>query len=154
VVLHRDGGRLTARVDDRDYCLSILEPQRGVYSFVEADEGGRSTEAVVHERDGTYRVRLRGRHFLATAERPGQDGCGRTRAAAGGPRILKAAMPGRVVRVMVEPGATVNKGQGIVVIEAMKMENEIGSPGEGVVKELHVEAGDRVESGASLAVIE
>jgi pyruvate carboxylase subunit B len=63
-------------------------------------------------------------------------------------------MPGKVVRVLVEPGERVHCGQGILVIEAMKMENEIGSPKEGVVKELLASPEDRVEAGASLAVIE
>ncbi len=63
-------------------------------------------------------------------------------------------MPGRVVRLLVAPGASVRRGQGVVVIEAMKMENEIGSPREGKVKEIRVAPGERVEGGATLAVIE
>ena len=71
VALKRDGERLTASVDGREYRLSILEAQKGVYSFIQADEGGRSTEAVVQEREGAYRVRVRNRYFEATVERPG-----------------------------------------------------------------------------------
>jgi pyruvate carboxylase subunit B len=63
-------------------------------------------------------------------------------------------MPGRIVRVLVETGAKVKRGQGIIVVEAMKMENELGSPGDGVVKEILAAAGDRVEAGATLAIIE
>ena len=55
---------------------------------------------------------------------------------------------------LVEPGDKVEKGEGILVIEAMKMENEIGSPKEGTVGKVEVAEGDRVEAGARLAVIE
>ena len=154
VSLERRGATLRARVDGREYRLSILEPQRGVYSFVPEEGGGRSTEVVVHEADGIYRVRLRDRHFAATVERRGREAFRTTGGAAEGRRLLKAVMPGRVARVLVQPGAAVTRGQGIVVLEAMKMENEIGSPKAGVVSEIRVAPGDRVEKGAPLAVIE
>lgn len=78
----------------------------------------------------------------------------RRQAAAHGPVALKASMPGRVVRVLVERGAHVAAHQGIVVIEAMKMQNELKSPKEGRVTDLRVIAGDTVASGQVLAVIE
>jgi biotin carboxyl carrier protein len=68
----------------------------------------------------------------------------------GGAGIVKALMPGRIVRVLVEAGAAVRKGTGLLVLEAMKMENEIQSPGDGVVDQIFVKAGDTVESGADL----
>jgi biotin carboxyl carrier protein len=155
VSLDRRGERVTARVDGREYRLSILEPRRGVYSFMPADGGGRSTEAVVQENGGLFRVRLRDRFFEASLEVPGRSAGGLSSGAGeSGPQVLKALMPGRVVRILVEPGAKVQRGQGILVIEAMKMENEIGSPKEGVVKEILASPDDRVDSGASLAVID
>ena len=63
-------------------------------------------------------------------------------------------MPGRVVRVLVEPGDEVAARQGVVVVEAMKMENELRSPRAGRVKEVSVTAGTSVEAGRILAVIE
>ena len=63
-------------------------------------------------------------------------------------------MPGRVVRVLVSIGDRVLAGQPIVVVEAMKMENELRSPKEGVVREVNVQAGGAVEAQAVLAVIE
>ena len=62
--------------------------------------------------------------------------------------------PGKVVRVQVEAGASIEKGMGIVVVEAMKMQNEMKSPREGVVVSINVKAGDTVNAGDVLAVIE
>jgi biotin carboxyl carrier protein len=63
-------------------------------------------------------------------------------------------MPGKVVRVHVESGASVEKGAGVVVVEAMKMQNELKAPRAGVVVSLNVKAGDTVNAGDVLAVLE
>ena len=68
----------------------------------------------------------------------------------GGEGVIKALMPGRIVRVLVAKGDSVAKGAGLLVLEAMKMENEIQSPIDGVVDELFVESGQTVEGGAEL----
>jgi pyruvate carboxylase subunit B len=62
-------------------------------------------------------------------------------------------MPGRIVRVLVAKGATVRPGQGLVVVEAMKMENEVRASAAGVVIEVHVTAGDAVEASAKLVTL-
>lgn len=66
---------------------------------------------------------------------------------------VRAPMPGLVLRVEVQPGQRVEAGAGLVVLEAMKMENEIAAPGAGVVRSVRVEAGQVVEKGAVLAEI-
>jgi biotin carboxyl carrier protein len=71
-----------------------------------------------------------------------------------GPAVLKASMPGRVVRVLVEKGQQVAAHQAIVVIEAMKMQNELKSPREGRVVHLYAIPGATVASGDTLAIIE
>jgi biotin carboxyl carrier protein len=71
-----------------------------------------------------------------------------------GPATLKASMPGRVVRVVHAQGDAVAVGQGVLVIEAMKMQNEVKSPKDGTVMQLMVAAGDTVSAGQVLAVIE
>jgi len=155
VAIERHGEEVLARVDGREYRLSVLEPQRGVFSFLPLGEGGRSVEAIVSESEGVYRVRVGARLFEASIERPGHAGASRRNSdGPGGRLVLKSIMPGRIVRVLVEPGVAVSRGQGIIVVEAMKMENEIGSPGDGVVRQILAAAGDRVEAGAPLAVIE
>ena len=64
--------------------------------------------------------------------------------------VVKAMMPGRVVRVLVAKGDVVRKGTGLLILEAMKMENEITAPADGTVDELFVEPGQTVEAGAEL----
>jgi len=64
--------------------------------------------------------------------------------------IIKALMPGRIARVLVEKGASVRRGAGLLVLEAMKMENEIPAPADGIVDEIFVKAGETVEGGADL----
>ena len=71
-----------------------------------------------------------------------------------GPRTIFAPMPGRVVRLLVAENSEVEAGQGIVVIEAMKMQNEIKSPKKGVVKKISATAGAAVNPGDVLAIVE
>ncbi|GAC1337423.1 MAG: hypothetical protein NVS2B9_08790 [Myxococcales bacterium] len=70
-----------------------------------------------------------------------------------GPQRIDAPMPGKIVRVLVKLGEAVAEGQGLVVVEAMKMENELKSPKAGTVAELHAVEGAAVESGAKLLVV-
>jgi biotin carboxyl carrier protein len=69
-------------------------------------------------------------------------------------KTVLAPMPGLVVKVEVEPGQTVKAGQGVLVVEAMKMENELKAPADGVIAEVKVAAGDTVDRGAVLLVLE
>ena len=70
-----------------------------------------------------------------------------------GPQRIDAPMPGKVTRVLVKVGDQVEEGQGLVVVEAMKMENELRSPKAGKITELHAVEGSAVESGAKLVVV-
>lgn len=74
--------------------------------------------------------------------------------AAGGRARLTASMPGKIVRVMTEQGARVEAGESLVVVEAMKMQNEMKAPKSGTVVELHAEAGATVQAGDVLVVVE
>jgi acetyl/propionyl-CoA carboxylase alpha subunit len=67
--------------------------------------------------------------------------------------LITAPMPGLVVKILVEPGQQVAKGQGVILVEAMKMENEIRSPVAGVVKEVNVRPKQAVEKGEVLVVV-
>lgn len=71
-----------------------------------------------------------------------------------GPQEIKAPMPGKVVKVLVKPGDAVDEGQGLVIVEAMKMENVLKSAIKGVVKEVFVSEGQAVEARMPLATVE
>jgi biotin carboxyl carrier protein len=102
---------------------------------------------------GEYVLRIDGHRFnieaLDERTRAVRDLTGAA-AAASGPAPLKAPMPGLVVRILVQPGDEVQAGQGLVVIEAMKMENELKASGPGTVKAIPVTQGQAVEKGALL----
>ncbi len=82
---------------------------------------------------------------------PGSRGGGE---GAGGERILRAPLPGRIVAVPAEEGARVRRGTPVVVLEAMKMEQRLSAPFDGCIVEVRVRPGDQVEEGAVLAVLE
>jgi biotin carboxyl carrier protein len=73
---------------------------------------------------------------------------------ASGPRKLVSPMPGKVVRVLVQEGEEVEAGQGVVVVEAMKMQNEIKSPKKGVVQQILAADGAAVNAGEALVIVE
>ena len=79
---------------------------------------------------------------------------GSSDAASAGPQRIAAPMPGKIVRVFVRPGDAVTARQPLVVIEAMKMENELRANRDGTVAEVHVREGLSVEAGAPLIVIQ
>jgi biotin carboxyl carrier protein len=89
---------------------------------------------------------------LAAGRRRQREAGGGT--GAGGVQEIKAPMPGRVARVLVAVGDRVQPRQGVVVVEAMKMENELRTAKAGVVSDVRVEAGASVEAGAVLVVIQ
>jgi biotin carboxyl carrier protein len=91
--------------------------------------------------------------IVVNGGRSGRGG-GERGAAAGGEQKVTAPMPGRVVRVLVAHGEAVEARQPVVVVEAMKMENELRSPKTGRVKDVAVEAGTSVEAGRVLVIIE
>jgi biotin carboxyl carrier protein len=71
-----------------------------------------------------------------------------------GPRTILAPMPGKIVRLLVAEGSVVEGGQGILIIEAMKMQNELKSPKKGVLRKVYAAAGAAVTAGEELAVVE
>jgi biotin carboxyl carrier protein len=124
--------------------FSILVGER---SF-DLDVVNENDEIVVASRGAATRVTL-----VDTARRARRSGSS-TRTQPGGRVEMKAMMPGRVVNVLVKPGDQVAERQGIVVVEAMKMENELKTPKAGKVVEVKVAAGQTVEKGELLVVIE
>ncbi len=131
----------------------------GVYglSMLLAGEDGISREVQVAPgtSHGELLVTLAGRTVAATVNgrrtrRAGVDAGGGTH----GEQAVLAPMPGRVVRVLVAPGDDVAARQGVVVVEAMKMENELRSPKAGRIKEVNVTPGTSVEAGRVLLVVE
>jgi pyruvate carboxylase subunit B len=117
-------------LDGRPTVLTMRSTGRGQWSL--GTVGDRWEAEVVDERT---------RHIRSLTA-----GAERTR----GPTTLRAPMPGLVLRLLVEPGREVARGDGLVVLEAMKMENELKAPAGGVVGAVHVRPGEPVEKGQVL----
>lgn len=153
LVIKVKGGRLSAEIDGRVYELQFREPEPDSYLFF---LGTEIHECRVNEKTkDTFEVNTHGRSHAVTIVDPKRlrSGQNSDRHHHGVAEIL-APMPGKVVRVQLEPGAEVEKGTGVVVVEAMKMQNEMKSPREGVVVSINVRPGDTVNAGDVLAVIE
>ncbi len=93
------------------------------------------------------------RHVVSVADARDRPAKSR-KAGASGPVELRAQMPGKIIRLMVQPGATVEAGQGLIVVEAMKMQNEMKSPKDGTVSKIHAMEGSTVVAGQALLVVE
>ena len=124
-----------------------------IYSVI---EDGQHFEAMVDEKGAHgFDVLVAGRIFhLESIDERTKLLAQSAAPVASGPQTVAAEMPGKVVKISVPPGESVCEGQGVVVVEAMKMENEIPSPIAGRVKEIAVSEGQTVEAGATLFVVE
>ena len=127
-----DHGAVSLIVDGRSYDVELDESGDEVQVLVDSQ---LLTVDVADERAVTLRAGAAG--FSVT-----------------GKVLVTAPMPGKVVRVLVAPGAQVTEGQGLVVVEAMKMENELKSPKAGTVIEVFAKEGSAVEANAKLLTVE
>ena len=128
----------------------VVQVEPGVFSVL---IGGRSFEVRAVRNGEDLRLDVDGRRLAAEVHDP-RNRSRRERAALGGGRQSVAApMPGKVIRVLVHEGDTVDAGQGLVVVEAMKMQNEMKATRPGQVVEIRVRDGDTVGAGDTLVVV-
>jgi len=151
VEFERDGSRITAAIDGRAVQADALLVAPGVYSIL---LGGHSFEVRVTPKHDGLHVHADGVDFVAQVQDPrAWRGRGGAAHITEGRQQVLAPMPGKVVRLLVQAGDTLEAGQGILVVEAMKMQNEIRSPKAGAVESLRVKEGQAVNAGEVLAVI-
>jgi biotin carboxyl carrier protein len=130
---------------------SALEVEPGIYSVL---LGGRSFEARVERIDDSLVVHIAGRRLALEVNDPRRLGRKATGWRREGRQKIAAPMPGKIVRVLVAEGDAVEAGQGLVVVEAMKMQNEMKAPKPGRIVSLVAREGATVAAGEVLAVIE
>jgi len=152
VELRREQAAWRCRLDGREIPVDVTTGEDGVLSLL---VDGKSYE-VKQERTGTEsRVVVGQERFNVSVRDPRSL---RSRGHTGGPahgvKKITAPMPGKIVRLLAAEGSAVEAGQSVIVIEAMKMQNELKAPKTGVVKKINVSEGAAVEAGQSLAEVE
>jgi acetyl/propionyl-CoA carboxylase alpha subunit len=153
VALRESGeGIYEITLDGRTVHVDAVRSGPTVYSVI---EDGQQFEAMVDEKGAHgFDVLVAGRIFhLESVDERTKLLAQSAVPVATGPQTVCAEMPGKVVKVASAAGEAVREGQGVVVIEAMKMENEIPSPIAGVVREIAVSEGQTVEAGAPLFTV-
>jgi biotin carboxyl carrier protein len=153
-VVHRAGGQFVVEIDGQPstvdaeridaQTLSLLIDGKS-FDVIVTPESGGAGQLAVNVGATSVAVSLNGRRRWGRRDASADAGAG--------PQRIVAPMPGKIVRVLVAPQAAVQARQPIVVIEAMKMENELRAVRDGIVAELHAVEGQSVEAGAVLAVI-
>lgn len=163
-----------AKLGDQTYTVEIEETGKSVYRvsvdgnefLVDGKKTGRtnyslivdhrSFEIEVDSSDDEYRVLVDGRNYRIhlVDERRLRVGGSQAGLELQGRQNITVPMPGKVIAVLVAEGDAVERGQGLAIVEAMKMENEVRSPITGVVKEIKAKPGDTVEAGAVLLIVE
>ncbi len=155
-------------IDEKEFTVEIIDEQhisindkvmevdfqsisgQPIYSMV---IDGKSYEAYVYEGEDDWQVLLLGRHYPIKVEDEREKrlkSAAGGKAQAGGEFQMKSPMPGLVVAVPVEEGQQVEKGQVLVILESMKMQNELKSPRAGKVERIKVKAGESVEQKQTL----
>ncbi|MGZ4779507.1 MAG: biotin/lipoyl-containing protein [Thermoanaerobaculia bacterium] len=147
VTVERHGGGYLVKLGEREMVVDLV--RAGSVHSLRLEDGTQF--ALVHHRSGSdHEMSILGRSVHVEIIDPLSLKRGRSEDGLATSGMVRALMPGRVVRVLVAKGDPVQRGAGLVVFEAMKMENEILSPIDGVVEEVFVEAGQTVDSGAEL----
>jgi biotin carboxyl carrier protein len=151
VKVNSTGARPEFSLDGQGVAADIVEVEPNVFSVL---LGGEVFEVRIHQTAQGTRVHVDSHEYLAELDDPRQwrRGAGGALSAEGRQSIF-APMPGKVVRVLVQTGAVVESGQGLLVIEAMKMQNEVKSSKDGKVERINVKEGQAVNAGEVLAVI-
>jgi biotin carboxyl carrier protein len=143
--------RISATIGDRNYSVEVSNVAEGVYWF---SWNQQSIEVTVLPEGDLYSVTI-GKHQLPVEVLDSHKKFQRSaHKGPSGAAEIRAPMPGRIVRVLTSPGQDVSANQGIVVIEAMKMQNEIKSPTNGKIRKLEVAEGETVRAGHLIAIVE
>jgi len=154
VEVSRSGETFLVSIDGRQHAVDVKETGALMSLLI----GSRSYEvSMVPARDGAMMVHVDGVPVEVSVASPrwvhGRGGAAHAGGAVG-PQQITAPMPGKIVKLLVKPGDRVEPRQGLVVVEAMKMENELRARGAGTVAEVRVKEGSSVEAGAILVILE
>ncbi|HUS19154.1 MAG TPA: biotin/lipoyl-containing protein [Terriglobales bacterium] len=154
-----DAAGWICQVDGQPFTFDSAQPAADVLSLLvggESYEVRRETAASNgNGQTGEQSIAVGGRRYVVEVSDPRSLRSRKAKAGSSeGPKKIKAPMPGKVVRILAAEGDAVEAGQGVVVIEAMKMQNELKSPKAGTLKRLIANVGMAVNAGDTLAIVE
>lgn len=153
--LEQTGEKVFAEIDGRTYELEASEPEPNVYLLKYNNKIFEVLVSPGEKPNEPFQVSIANHLFEIKIFDPKQlRGTNSESGEIEGAAEIKTAMPGKVVRVLVEQGAEVQVGDGIIVVEAMKMQNELKAKKDGTVKEIRFSEGATVNAGDVLAIIE
>ena len=155
IEINREGGKVFAMIDDREYELEASEPEPNVFLLKHAGRVhefyvGHSTQPGSSQIVSSKNVDVE----ISLSDPKRLRGSGATAGSADGLAEIKTMMPGKVVRLIASVGDMVEKGDAVMVVEAMKMQNDLKASKSGIVKEIRVAESSTVAAGDVLAVIE
>jgi biotin carboxyl carrier protein len=151
----REGWRIMAEIDGRSVEADVRETAEGGYLLIIDGRVYDCRVGLSQQQPEKTEVHVRAQLYSIAVTDPRRLRAAESAAAhADGSVQIIAQMPGKIVRVQVEVGSQVEAGDGVLVVEAMKMQNEMKSPKAGRVALLNAKAGETVNAGAVLAVIE
>jgi biotin carboxyl carrier protein len=155
IEVRRSGEKVFASVDGREYELEVSEPEPGVFLLKHNGHLFQASTFANPSSPDETNVSVKRREFAVRVIDPKRlRGSGSDHSHGEGLAEIKTAMPGKIVRVIASVGDRVEKGSGVIVVEAMKMQNEMRSPKDGTVKEVRTSEGATVNAGDVLVVIE
>jgi biotin carboxyl carrier protein len=150
IAITQTGSAISVSIDGQPWAL---DPARIDAQTLSLLIGHRSYEVTLGPDGATGRLIVQVGATPVVVTPNGRRRWGRTADGGSGPQRITAPMPGKVVRVLVKPGDAVESRQPLVVVEAMKMENELRAARAGTVSEVHAREGSSVEAGTLLAVL-
>lgn len=151
VKINSAGGRVEFSLDGQGVAADLVEVERNIFSVLIS---GVAFEVRIEQALQRAHIWVDGCEYIAELDDPRQwRRVGDAALGAEGRQRVFAPMPGKVLRVLVEQENTVKAGQGLLVVEAMKMQNEIKSPKEGKVERVNVSEGQTVNAGEVLLTI-
>lgn len=155
IQIKRDNELLFAEVSGRKYELEVSEPEPNIFLFKHENKIYEISVYPDENFEGIFNVKVNSNDFEIEITDPRKlSGRSAQLENVGEKAEIKTAMPGKVVSVLKEVGSEAKKGEGVIVVEAMKMQNEMKSPKDGKITEIRVNEGDTVMSGDILLIIE
>lgn len=153
-ILEQKGSLYKVKIGERLYDIDVTRVENGVYSVIylgksinmEMIEGNTPNSYVVNTRSNDYQVEIIDAKTRYIEARKGDHDSGET--------IISSPMPGKIIKLMVNKGDKVVRGETVIIVSAMKMESEYKSPVDGIIAKVFVKADDVVEAHQALVEIE